>query len=75
SQWFGISTEWLRYGIGQETAPLVAEEPRPSYDYQLMRDIAELSSGHQHAVRVMVKALQQVELSGGSSQLKGRLSC
>lgn len=60
AEWLGVSAEWLRFGAG-EISELQGGEQAPKMDFQLMREIAALSTRDQSVVRVLVKALRQAE--------------
>ncbi|WP_234085565.1 hypothetical protein [Azonexus sp. R2A-61] len=60
ANWLQVAPEWLRFGQAGEHG-LVAREPQPSFDYQLMRDIAALPEARQRIVRLLVKELAGLE--------------
>ncbi len=60
AEWLGVSPEWLRFGAG-EISRLQASEAAPEMDFQLMREIAALSTRDQDVVRTLVKALRRAE--------------
>ncbi len=66
AHWFGVSTEWLRFGEGAPVAA-VPEEPgaddlvRQNLDFQLAREVATLSPPLREAVRQLVRALLKAE--------------
>ncbi len=66
ARWFGVSTEWLRFGEG---APMVVTAQEPGLeegseleiDFQLAREIAALSRPHREAIHQLVRALRKAE--------------
>lgn len=69
ADWLGVANEWLRFG--DEPPKHLAKENMQSLDYELARNIAALTPGHQDAVRALVKALYQAEKNTPRVKPKG----